>query len=325
MNLRNLTLDLISFSDDQFKVMLLAVTKSKSLRTLTLSSVHFDTDFKVEILTGFLGSNKNQMVKITLAENQLTSLDTLLSMMYHNKSLKELHLLNQAYFRSESRMSEGEIKGAPLSKENRTLEKLSMSLGILKTIKPLIRVFNTFTRLKEFSLSNIEFTNKMYFQVIDNYLISNPYLAKLTLSNVKLGYDQFIVLAGTIRNSRRLRSLDLSSNQLRNQGCIEVANMLVSNTGLQSLNLDNNDIREAGLVALLKVLKENRSLVHLRLENNKFLFSRQLLGFLGDVFVYHNRTLRTMIMTSLSKSTPILRREQDEGSEYDRDMISMFI
>ena len=69
MNLRNLTLDLISFSDDQFKVMLLAVTKSKSLRTLTLSSVHLDTDFKVEILTGFLGSNKNQMVKITLAEN----------------------------------------------------------------------------------------------------------------------------------------------------------------------------------------------------------------------------------------------------------------
>jgi hypothetical protein len=69
VNLRNLTLDLISFSDDQFKVMLLAVTKSKSLRTLTLSSVHLDTDFKVEILTGFLGSNKNQMVKITLAEN----------------------------------------------------------------------------------------------------------------------------------------------------------------------------------------------------------------------------------------------------------------
>jgi hypothetical protein len=104
-----------------------------------------------------------------------------------------------------------------------------------------------------------------------------------------------------------------------------VANMLVSNTGLQSLNLDNNDIREAGLVALLKVLKENRSLVNLRLENNKFLFSRQLLGFLGDVFVYHNRTLRTMVMTSLSKATPILRREQDEGSEYDRDMIALFM
>ena len=178
--------------------------------------MHLDTDYKVELLTGFIGSNKNALSKVTLAENQLTSLDTFLSMMYQNKSLKELNLLNQTYFRSESRLSEGEIKNSPPSKENRSMEKLSMSLGMLKTIKPLIRVFATFTRLKEFSLSNIELTNKMYFQVIDNYLISNPYLAKLTLSNVKLGYDQFIILAGTIRNSRRLRSLDLSSNQLRN-------------------------------------------------------------------------------------------------------------
>ncbi len=216
INLRNLTLDLISFSDEQFKALLLAINKSKSLRTLTLSSVHLDTDYKVELLTGFIGSNKNALSKLTLAENQLTSLDTFLSMMYQNRSLKELNLLNQTYFRSESRLTEGEIKNSPLSKENRTVEKLSMSLGMLKTIKPLIRVFATFTRLKEFNLSNIELTNKMYFQVIDNYLISNPFLAKLTLSNVKLGYDQFIVLAGTIRNSRRLRSLDLSSNQLRN-------------------------------------------------------------------------------------------------------------
>ena len=84
-------------------------------------------------------------------------------MMHHNKSLKELHLLNQTYFRSESKLTENEIKHAPLSKENRVLEKLSMSLGMLKTIKPLIRVFATFTRLKEFSLTNIELTNKMYF------------------------------------------------------------------------------------------------------------------------------------------------------------------
>jgi Leucine-rich repeat (LRR) protein len=125
--------------------------------------VHLDTDYKVELLTGFIGSNKNILSKITLAENQLTSLDSFFSMMYHNKSLKELHLLNQTYFRSESRFAEGEIKNTPLSKENRVLEKLSMSLGMLKTIKPLIRVFTTFTRLKEFSLSNIELTNKMYF------------------------------------------------------------------------------------------------------------------------------------------------------------------
>ena len=133
-----------------------------------------------------------------------------------------------------------------------------------------------------------------------------------------------MILAGTIRNSRKLRSLNLSSNQLRNQGCIEVANVLLTNSTLQSLNLDNNDIKEAGLVALLKVLKDNHTLVKLRLENNKFMLSRQLLGFLGDVFVYHNRSLTHLTMTSLGKSS-ILRKEQEEGNEFDRDMVVNFM
>jgi hypothetical protein len=108
-------------------------------------------------------------------------------MIYLNRSLKELHLLNQSYFRSQSQLSEAEVK--QVTKENRKVEKLSLSLGMLKTIKPLIRCFVTFTRLRDFAISNIDLTNKMYFQVIDNYLISNPNLAKLTLSNVKMGYD----------------------------------------------------------------------------------------------------------------------------------------
>ena len=97
----------------------------------------------------------------------------------------------------------------------------------------------------------------------------------------------------------------------------------MANTSIQSLNLDNNDIKEAGLVALMKVLKENRSIVKLRLENNKFMISRQLLGFIGDVFVYHNRTVRQLILTFFGKN--LLKREQDEGSEFDRDMITCFM
>ena len=76
-----------------------------------------------------------------------------------------------------------------------------------------------------------------------------------------------------------------------------MADVLLKNKSIWSLNLDNNDIKEPGLVALLKVLKQNTSLAKLRLENNKFLFSRQLLGFLGDVFVQYNRTLRVLVMT----------------------------
>lgn len=139
-----------------------------------------------------------------------------------------------------------------------------------------------------------------------------------------MGYDQFMLLQGTIRNSRRLRTLNMSSNQLRNQGCIEVANVLVSNTSIQSVNLDNNDIKEAGLVALLKVLKDNKTLVKLKMDNNKFFLSRQLLGFIGDVFVYHNRSLRILAMTGVGGKS-ILRKEQDEGLDFDRVMIVNFM
>lgn len=133
-----------------------------------------------------------------------------------------------------------------------------------------------------------------------------------------------MILAGTIRNSRKLRSLNLSHNELRNQGCIEVANVLLTNATLQSLNLEKNEIKEAGLVALLKVLKDNHTLAKMKLDNNNFVLSRQLLGFLGDVFVYHNRSLRHLTMTAERKSS-ILKREQEEGNEFDRDMVVNFM
>lgn len=170
-NLRSLSLDTISFTDDQFRQLLTAVSRSKSLKSLTLSSVHMDTDFKLEILTGFIGSNKNGLTKVTLVENQIMHLDTLLSMVNLNKTIKELHIMSQSYFRSESKLLETDVKA--VQKENRTLEKLSLGLGVMKTIKPLIRCFCTFTNLREFSLVNIDLPSKLHFQVIDNYLLSN--------------------------------------------------------------------------------------------------------------------------------------------------------
>ena len=116
-----------------------------------------------------------------------------------------------------------------------------------------------------------------------------------------MGYDQFMILAGSIRNCRRLRKLDLSSNQLRNQGATEVANVLVSNASIQSLNMDYNEIKEHGLVAMMKVLEQNKTLVKLKMENNKFLISRQLLALIGNVFLYKNRTLRYLMMSFFGK------------------------
>lgn len=116
-----------------------------------------------------------------------------------------------------------------------------------------------------------------------------------------------MILAGTIRNSKKLVKLNICSNTIKDQGCLEVATVLFSNTSIKSINLDNNEIKEHGLVGLLKVLEQNKSLVKLRAENNKFLISRGLLALIGNLFAYKNRTLRELILTSYSKV--LLKRE----------------
>lgn len=82
------------------------------------------------------------------------------------------------------------------------------------TIKPLVRCFTTFTKLKSLNISSINLS-KMHFMAIDNYIIQNSGLTKLTLMNVKMGSDELMLLSGTIRNSKKLVKLNLCSNNLR--------------------------------------------------------------------------------------------------------------
>ena len=93
--------------------------------------------------------------------------------------------------------------------ENRTLEKLTLGLGLMCTIKPLVQCFQTFTRLKVLVINNLSFS-KLHIMVVDNFLIANPNLRKLALINVNLTNETFKLLSGTILTSTTLTSLNLS-------------------------------------------------------------------------------------------------------------------
>jgi hypothetical protein len=58
-NLKELTFDNIAFSDQQFKSFLEGINESKNLKNLTLSRICLDTDFKLDLINGFLAGNKN--------------------------------------------------------------------------------------------------------------------------------------------------------------------------------------------------------------------------------------------------------------------------
>lgn len=51
--------------------------------------------------------------------------------------------------------------------------------------------------------------------------------------------------------------------------------------------------------------------------------TRGLLSLLGNVLIYRNRTLRQLILTCYGKV--MLRKEQENNEEFDREMIVRFI
>ena len=67
--------------------------------------------------------------------------------------------MNQTYFTKQSKLTEEDVKKP---KENYALERLSLELGVMKTIKPLIKAFSIYTKLKELSICHMDLT-KLHF------------------------------------------------------------------------------------------------------------------------------------------------------------------
>lgn len=86
--------------------------------------------------------------------------------------MKELCIWNQSYFKEKGKLEPAEIVQ---TKENKSIEYLNFSLGLMTTIKPLVKCLCTFTRLKDLRISNVNLY-KLHFLAIDNYLIANSNL-----------------------------------------------------------------------------------------------------------------------------------------------------
>ena len=117
-----------------------------------------DSDYKVELLTGFVGSNKNGIARLELSENMLPNLDVL-SQIYINKNLKELTLMSQTFFITNSVLDEPKFRDIKI---NKTLERLHLGLGIMRTIKPLVYCLSSFPKLKSLAITNVDL-GKLYF------------------------------------------------------------------------------------------------------------------------------------------------------------------
>ena len=128
------------------------------------------------LMNGFMAGNK-RILKITLSQNMLNSLEVL-SQMFINKVLKEVCLMTQSYFKTSLMTPSEGLTGREDDEdfrsqfENDTVEKLTLGMGLMCTIKPLIQCFQTFTKLKTLIINNINMS-KLHFMAIDNFMISN--------------------------------------------------------------------------------------------------------------------------------------------------------
>lgn len=91
-----------------------------------------------------------------------------------------------------------------------------------------------------------------------------------------------------------------------------MAEIIRSNNSLQTIKVSQNLLTTVGIVKMLEPLKINKRLVKLHGENNKIIISRRLLALIGDMVVYHNNTLRELILTCHSNS--MLRDEIQSNS-----------
>jgi len=241
------------------------------------------------MLKVFLGNNKT-LKSIHLSYNLIQTFEVF-SQMHTNKTLKEIFLSSQAYFTEDKPFGPDKLKQI---KENLSLETLHLTLGIMKTIQPLVRAFNTFPRLVDLSITNIAMT-RLHYMTLDNYLISNPRLRKLALVGVGLTSDYFFYISDSLSQCP-LRKLNLNSNTLRNNGANEVARVLQDSKTIKRIYLDNNEVKEEGVVSVLKSLQYNRSVVKLSCQHNKLVITRNLLALIADLVLYENKGLRVLLL-----------------------------
>ena len=112
---------------------------------------------------------------------------------------------------------------------------------------------------------------------------------------------------------------------------MQLAEILRSNTSLQKLKCDQNLISTLGIIRILDSLKVNKSLVKLQAENNKMTISRRFLAVVGDLVIYHNKTLRQLILTCYANIAAHLGQPSQQTSHHtnaltpkDKEMLAEY-
>jgi len=72
------------------------------------------------------------------------------------------------------------------------------------------------------------------------------------------------------------------------------------------------------MIRILEALKQNQGLVKLKAENNRLVVCRRFLALVADLVIYHNRSLRILVLTVFSNIVQNLNGNQDLDKTFTR-------
>lgn len=142
----------------------------------------------------------------------------------------------------------------------------------------------------------------LHILTIENYIVKHDMIHSLTLSNVCMTTEHIGIMVSVLTYSESLRKVDFKSNYIKDIGA-KVFEKIISSKEpdgqtntcqIQSLDLSSNMFSEKGIMSLLEGLKHNDNLVEVTARHNMFKINPRILAIIGDLVVYHNRTLKKL-------------------------------
>ena len=176
-----------------------------------------------------------------------------------NKSIIALML------RKNSITSRGAVYLSELLKVNKTIKQLYLGYNKIND-KGLALLLNVISSINK-KINHLDISSNCFklkdFQVLVEYLKTNPELSLLDISDNKLNSQSYTDLGEVLNAVSKIKALNMSNMGINSENIP----ILFKSLCMNEIILDDNDIGDEGLPLLVKIFDENQNIKKISLKN----------------------------------------------------------
>ena len=310
--LQELNLCFKRITSEGAKLIAQAMKLNKTLKKLNISHNTIFDDGAAAI-SDSLKSNTS-LQELDIRGNKITSEGAKLiaEAIKVNKTLKKFDIFYNAI------SDDGAAAISDSLQSNNSLQELSMGNNKItsegaKKVAEAIKVNKT---LKKFDIFNNAISDDGAAAISDS-LQSNNSLQELSMGNNKITSEGAKKVAEAIKVNKTLKKLEIFENTISDDGAAAISDSLKSNSSLQELYMSYNNITSEGAKKIAEAIQVNTTLHTLDIRQHNI---NDALSFNMTVLtaVYHNNTLMTLRLLSVSDNDYILVRSEVKKINKER-------